>query len=85
MKFVLLLVLATAAACAPTTASVGLFAKSPKPDQAVVESFIRMERDAEAREYLIRLGLAEHEVMARIQLAREAVVKAAEKAAKESR
>jgi predicted kinase len=44
-----------------------------KPDQAVVESFIRMQDERGAREYLIRFGIPETEVIARIQQAKETV------------
>jgi predicted kinase len=44
-----------------------------KPDQAVVESFIRMRDEMGAREYLIRFGVPETEVIARIQQAKESV------------
>lgn len=66
------LILAVCAALSLACTSANLLQRGPqKPDQTVVESFVRMEDVAGARDYLVRFGIPEFEVIARIQQARE--------------
>lgn len=60
-----------------TTAQVGLFNRNLRPNQSVVESFVRMGDENGAREYLIRFGIHDTEVIERLQLAREEALKKA--------
>lgn len=82
--FVVVLAALSLGGCATLEGKASIGRGGAKVDQAVVESFLRFNDEARAREYLLRLGLSEAEIMARLQLAREAAAKAAE-AAKESK
>lgn len=73
MKKLLLVATLVASSTACSTVSAGLFNRSPKPDQKVVESFVRANDVSGAREYLARLGVPEYEVLARVQLAKDAL------------
>lgn len=75
VRFVaVLLALVVGMGCA--SAQVGLFQRgAAKPDQSVVESFLRFKEPEKAKEYLLRLGLTEAEILARVQQAREKVSK----------
>ncbi len=66
--------------CATLSASVGN--RTRKPDQSVVESFVSMGDGAGARDYLVRFGIPEYEVIERVQQARQKVVNDAKAAKK---
>jgi len=68
--------LATIALCMSlmgcTNAHLSLFNRGQeKPNQAVVESFLRMNDEQGARDYLIRFQIPETKVIELLQLARE--------------
>jgi predicted small secreted protein len=83
MAAVVVLAALSLGGCATLEGKASIGRGGAKVDQAVVESFLRFGDEARAREYLLRLGLSEAEIMARLQLAREAAAKAATVAAKE--
>ncbi len=67
------------AGCGAANAAIGLNTSAKKANQAVVVSMLERGDEQGAREYLVRVGVPEYEVIERIEEARIEILKRAGK------